>query len=344
MLAKTASTPARSGGNSSAVNGPYLGGRSNSQPALPSRSNAFFPTASSVRVRAVSSTFHDMEVECNDVGQRSKRGLQAVQAASAASGQVLAGVISPATLPPLNACQSNHYQTLGLDPGCTTSQVRAAFRVLARKYHPDLNRGSAEAVGHCQRINAAYEVLSNPGRRRDYDRSLSSGRRPKGCTSRKVADVCQEVHLRIEELIQGTSLEVRVNDPGNPPGAEAYPLVIPPGTAPGTRFRVARSVAATGGLVLVRVRALAGFRFKVRGSDLRCDLRVPSRRVAQGGEEMLIGPTGERLRLQIPPHIARGEILRIAGQGLPTARGGRGDLLVRILYRPEVRIVRQACR
>jgi molecular chaperone DnaJ len=55
---------------------------------------------------------------------------------------------------------------------------------------------------------------------------------------------------------------------------------------------------------------------------------------------MMPGVTGAPLRIQIPAGIARGEVLRIAGEGLPKPRGGRGDLLVRITYRPEVRISR----
>jgi len=46
------------------------------------------------------------------------------------------------------------------------------------------------------------------------------------------------------------------------------------------------------------------------------------------------------LRVQIP--FERGKVIRIVGEGLPKARGGRGDLLVRIIYRPEVRITRAA--
>jgi DnaJ-class molecular chaperone len=44
----------------------------------------------------------------------------------------------------------------------------------------------------------------------------------------------------------------------------------------------------------------------------------------------------------IPAHISRGEVLRLRGEGLPKPRGGRGDLLIRITYRPEVRVSR--CR
>ena len=96
----------------------------------------------------------------------------------------------------------------------------------------------------------------------------------------------------------------------------------------------------SGGHVLVRVRARPDFRFKVRGSDLRCDLRIQNQRAAQGGLESVRGAAGNYLRVQIPPGLARGEVLRIGGEGLPKPRGGRGDMLIRITYRPEVRITR----
>ena len=131
-----------------------------------------------------------------------------------------------------------------------------------------------------------------------------------------------------------------MNDPGNPDGAERYRLEIPPGTAPGARFRITRTGAFDGGVVELRVKALPGFRFKVRGSDLRCELRIDARRALQGGTETMEGPGGEFLRIQIPARVKRGQILRVANQGMPKPRGGRGDLLVRITYRPEVRVTR----
>lgn len=90
----------------------------------------------------------------------------------------------------------------------------------------------------------------------------------------------------------------------------------------------------------MRVKARPDFRFKVRGSDLRCDLKIHSQRARQGGTESVRGVTGSFLRVAIPPKVARGEIIRLPGEGLPKPRGGCGDLLVRILYQPEVRIRR----
>ncbi len=235
---------------------------------------------------------------------------------------------------------------LGLDPRCSAEQIRAAYRVLAKKFHPDVNHGSAQAHDRTQELNAAYETLSDPDLRRAYDESLAA--RPVRTSSRGAQksppNISQDIHLRLEEFFRGTTLEVRVNDPGNPAGPETYPLEVPPLTAPGTRFRIRREGASRGGQVLVRVRARPDYRFKIRGADLRCDLRITSQRAMQGGRETVLGPTGNRLQVQILRGVACGEVLRLEGEGLPKSRGGRGDLLVRLIYRVEVRITRAPSR
>ncbi len=240
------------------------------------------------------------------------------------------------------SASANHYAVLGLDRRCTADQVRDAYRILAKLHHPDLNAGSAESVARTQKLNAAYETLSDPQRRRAYDDALSAGKPKATPRAAKVSrNIIEDVQLRIEDFIRGARLEVRVNDPGNPEGPETYPLEVPPETAPGTRFRLRREGTFSGGHVVVRVRARPDFRFKVRGSDLRCDLKIPAKRAAQGGYELVPGPMGSRIRVTIPPGIARGEEVRLEGEGLPNARGGRGDLIVRVMYRPEVTIRRQ---
>ena len=233
----------------------------------------------------------------------------------------------------------DHYATLGLHRACTDAQIRNAYRLLAKQQHPDVNGGSREAVAQTQALNAAYEILSDPARRREYDRDLAS--HPKlaaaAHVSKAMLNVAKEVHLRLEELLRGTRLEIRVNEPSNPDGAEIYDLTVPPGTAPGTRFKLARDGC---GCVTVRVKARPDFHFKVRGSDLRCDLKINFQRARQGGTESVRGATGNFLRVTVPAKIARGEIICLPGEGLPKPRGGRGDLLVRVLYTPEVQIRR----
>ena len=243
----------------------------------------------------------------------------------------------------METAADDHYATLGLDRRCTAAQIRSAYRLLAKKHHPDLNPGSKEALARSRALNAAHEILSDPALRRAYDRELNASVRPAAAVraGRIERNISHDANLRIEELLHGTRLEVRVSDPANPHGQEIYELDVPPDTAPGARFRLPRGEPFSGGFVVVRTRVLPGFRFKARGSDLRCDLRINARRAAQGGVETMTGPAGAPLRVQIPAGISRGEILRIHGGGLPKPRGGRGDLLVRVTYRPEVRIARR---
>ena len=244
----------------------------------------------------------------------------------------------------MESADLDHYAALGLDRRCTAAQIRTAYRLLAKQHHPDFNPDSPEALTRSQELNAAHEILSDPARRRAYDRNLDRTAAAPARRAKIERHVSQDVHLRIEELLRGVSLEVRVKDPANPHGLETYPLTVPSNTAPGTRFRLPRAAPFEGGFVQVRVRVWPGFRFKARGSDLRCDLRIKAQRAAQGGMEIIAGATGAPLRVQIPSGISRGEILRIPGEGLPKPRGGRGDLLVRITYRPEVRISRTSGR
>jgi len=66
---------------------------------------------------------------------------------------------------------SNHYDTLDISRTATSAEIKQSYRRLAKLFHPDSNRETAD---HEQivRINAAYEVLSDPQRRRTYDQKL----------------------------------------------------------------------------------------------------------------------------------------------------------------------------
>ncbi len=240
----------------------------------------------------------------------------------------------------LPTTSENHYAVLGLDRDCSALQIRDAYRLLAKRHHPDLNANSEEARLRTEALNAAYEILRDPARRRAYDRALdqASQAAAPGRGAKIEQNITQEVRLRIDDFLRGTSIDVQVNDPANPDGPEKYRVEIPAMTAPGARLRVPRRGAR--GFVQLRLKALPGFRFKVRGSDLRTDLRISAQRAEQGGPEMIERPTGGMIRLTIPKRVKRGEVVRVSGEGMPKPRGGRGDLLVRIAYRPEVRVSR----
>jgi molecular chaperone DnaJ len=69
---------------------------------------------------------------------------------------------------------SNHYNTLDVSPEATQAEIKQAYRRLVKQFHPDSNR-ELEDHEHITQINAAYEVLGDPGRRQTYDQQLYYG-------------------------------------------------------------------------------------------------------------------------------------------------------------------------
>jgi len=63
----------------------------------------------------------------------------------------------------------DYYQILGVNRNASEKEIKQAYRRLARKHHPDLNPGDKSAEARFKEMNAAYEVLSNPEKRKKYD-------------------------------------------------------------------------------------------------------------------------------------------------------------------------------
>ena len=61
------------------------------------------------------------------------------------------------------------YKILGIDKGASQDDIRRAYRKLARKYHPDANREDPKAEERFKEVQHAYDVLSDPAKRREYD-------------------------------------------------------------------------------------------------------------------------------------------------------------------------------
>src|SRR3989337_2664558 len=69
----------------------------------------------------------------------------------------------------------DYFQILGVDRSASHEEIRKAYRKLARKYHPDINPGNKEAENRFKEISVAYDVLSDPEKRKLYDEFGEAG-------------------------------------------------------------------------------------------------------------------------------------------------------------------------
>ena len=96
------------------------------------------------------------------------------------------------------------YAVLGLERDCTHEQIRAAYRILARQHHPDLNPGSPGAAKTTRELNAAYETLGEPARREAHDRAQetrtsAAGGRRRGAA---VRDIVNMAALTVHQVLE----------------------------------------------------------------------------------------------------------------------------------------------
>ena len=259
---------------------------------------------------------------------------------------------------------SSFYQVLGIGKDASDKDVKAAFRRLARRHHPDLNPGDEAAEREFKKINEAYEVLSDPESRRKYDRYGDNWRHadriesggggfgygagaPRGAGNLFGGDLFDllggfgrsgararqrletSVDISLEEAFAGTTRHVSLSGPQEPRRME---VKIPPGVRSGSKVRISPSDGLD---VLINVRVNLHPRFRRRGDDLHVDAEVPFEVAALGGEAEVATMTG-RILLKIPSGSGTGRRIRLGGRGMPVLGSPerRGDLIVTV--RPTV--------
>src|SRR2546430_5216921 len=90
-------------------------------------------------------------------------------------GQASADTQSPLRYNPIHMAKRDYYEILGVPRTASADEIKKAHRKLVRKYHPDVNKNNKEAEERFKEAQEAYDVLSEPGKRRNYDQFGHAG-------------------------------------------------------------------------------------------------------------------------------------------------------------------------
>lgn len=247
------------------------------------------------------------------------------------------------------ATTRDYYEVLEVARGASPEEIKRSFRKLAMKYHPDRNPGDATAEAHFKELNEAYEVLSDPGKRNQYDTFGRVGGRASGFGDafsgagfgdlfdmffggqgggrqrtgpRRGNDLRFTLQLAFEEAVFGVEKEVQV--PRRDVCATCSGTGAATGTAPvtctncGGQGQVRRVSQSVFGQV---VNVVPCPHCQGEGSIIEhpCETCRGSGRVQ----------STRNLKVTIPAGVDDGDQMRLAGEGEAGARGGGyGDLYV----------------
>lgn len=198
------------------------------------------------------------------------------------------------------------YDILGVARSASADEIKKAYRRLAKQHHPDRNPGNAAAEKRFKEVQAAYEVLSDPDKRAQYDRFGAGGPAPDfqnwGGPQRHGG---QNVHVDIGDLGDLNSI------------FEQFFSRAGVGGRGGSRARNGRRGVAVE---------------EPPGQDLETVVDISFEEAARGCTRQLAlggGAATERIEVRIPRGIADGQKVRVRGRGQP-GYGGRGDLIITV--------------
>jgi DnaJ-class molecular chaperone len=192
------------------------------------------------------------------------------------------------------------YTVLGVPRNAADDDIRRAYRKLAKELHPDLNPNRASAEERFKKVTAAYGVIGDAEKRRQYDRGeIDAGGEPRRGFRR-------------------------------PPGGGPFD-----GHAGGPRTPDDFSFTDIFSDLFGRGRGEPGSPFGTRGRDARYSLEVDFMEAAQGAKKRVTLPDSGALDITVPQGVVDGQVLRLKGRGTPGRRGAEaGDALVEIKVRP----------
>lgn len=257
------------------------------------------------------------------------------------------------------------YEVLGVARNATAEEIQRAYRKLARRWHPDLNK-SADAADRFKEITEANEVLSDPDSRKRYDAFGADFRRVppdvdpdewarRGAAPRGSGFGEEGIPFDIDDLFGGlfggrarsrgpsrganqeVTIELTVEEAfrGGPRSIQlqdgrSFTVTIPPGVNEGQRIRLSGQGGqgrngGSPGDLHLIVQLRPDRRYRLEGRNLTVQLPISPWEAALGTSATVLTPAGT-VNVRVPPGTSSGRRLRLRGKGLGSSKGGAGDL------------------
>lgn len=224
--------------------------------------------------------------------------------------------------------KSDCYSVLGLAKGASAQEARAAYRRLAKRFHPDAPNGNQERF---HAITAAHSAVLE-----DQPQPDGTARQALVLGFWKLARAIPErplkkpvnganleavLHLSLEDALRGARRRVTL------PNGRALDVKCPAGCARDDMIRLkgaggAGQYGGHSGDALIRIKLLAHKRASLRGRDLHMPLWLDLAQLRNGGKVEVATPHGP-LKVSIPALSSHGQSLRLKGKGLPGREGAK---------------------
>ncbi len=254
----------------------------------------------------------------------------------------------------------DYYEVLGVDKNADEAAIKKAYRVLAKKYHPDMNPGDAEAEKKFKEASEAYAVLSDPEKKRQYDQFghaafsggaggaggfdfsgtdfsdifgdifgdfFGGGRRSSARSNgpMKGANIRTSVRITFEEAVFGCSKEIELTV------KEICKTCNGSGAKPGTSPETCSKCGGRGQVMFTQQSFFGTVRNVQTCPDCQGSGKVIKDKCVDCHGTGFI-PMKKRYSVEIPAGIDNGQSVRQPGLGEPGTNGGpRGDVLVEVI-------------